>query len=140
MKLGEMFPGKYLSASDIDEDIIVTIEKVTTVQVVNEGRQEDKPAIAFRELDKMMVLNKTNATTIAKVLNSDDTDDWEGQRIGLFVATVEAFGKQQEAIRVKGRAPKPAAQAATASTRAQSRKDALTPPDAPPPLDDEPVW
>jgi hypothetical protein len=47
-------------------------------------------------------------------LYGQDTDDWMGKKIGLYVTEVEAFGKRGPAIRVKAKkivqpAPKPQA-------------------------------
>jgi hypothetical protein len=139
MKISKAFPSKYLAASDIEDDQIVTIKQFGHVEV-QDG--EEKPALWFEEFDKPMVLNPTNGKTIAKVLDADDTDDWIGRRIALFVAMVSFQGREVEAIRVKGRAPKGQAQAATASTRADERRRVLHPqePPPPPPIDDEPVW
>jgi hypothetical protein len=38
----------------------------------------------------------------------EETDDWMGKKIGLYVTEVEAFGKRGPAIRVKARKPKAA--------------------------------
>ena len=107
--INEMFAGKYLGAVDIDEDMDVTIIGESEVEVTNEGRKEMKFCLHFKELDKPMILNKTNAKAIAQVLGSANTEDWVGQRVTLYVATVDSFGKQVEAVRVKLRAPKAAA-------------------------------
>jgi len=51
----------------------------------------------------MLVLNKTNARTIAKVVGSPRYAEWVGKRITLVRADVEFAGDMVEAIRVKSR-------------------------------------
>lgn len=102
-KLNEMFPSNYLKAADIEDDTVVCIASVQQEQI----GEDDKYVLYFEELEKGLVLNKTNAESISQVLNSDDTDDWPGQQITLFTTTVTFNGKPTEAIRVKLRKPKP---------------------------------
>ena len=51
-----------------------------------------------------LVLNKTNAATIAD-LYSEETTNWAGKPITLFTTQVEFRGKQVRCIRVKMDAP-----------------------------------
>lgn len=75
--------------------------------MVGQGQQAQlKLVVEFDELSKALICNKTNATTIAKVLASDDTDDWPGQRIVLYVNDGVQFGGETvSAIRVRSKAP-----------------------------------
>jgi hypothetical protein len=133
MNLKQMFPGKYLGAIDLDSDIDVTIINISETEVTNEGQKEIKPIIMFKELDKPLILNKTNANKIAELLRSDETDDWIGKRVTLGVATVESFGKSTEAVRVRpklpqqrqaqGAAARPATGQSYGSPRPQQRQD-----------------
>lgn len=66
----------------------------------DEGREEEKPVLLFKGVEKGLVLNKTNATRIADQ-HGDETDLWVGKRITLTTESVTAFGKTQWAIRVK---------------------------------------
>lgn len=115
MNINSQFPSKFLSAKDIDEDVVVTIKRVKP-EDVGDG---EKPVLYLREFEKGLVLNKTNANTITDVLGTPETDEWEGERIGLFVTMVPFQGKNVEAIRVKGRRPK--TDAATAPERPARR-------------------
>jgi hypothetical protein len=121
MKLGDAFPGKWMTFSDLhDQDCVVTITNVET-QMVGQGQDAQLKLVAtFKEFDKPLVLNKTNATVIAKVLGSDDTDDWINKRVTLWPNHDVQFGNEiVSAIRVRSRAPqgngKPTSQAAPAS-------------------------
>ena len=102
MKANDVFPSKYLKAEELEEDLTVTIKAVELETLKNRetGRDEEKPAIHFREDVKALLCNKTNWTLIAKQ-HGDESDDWIGKQITLTVMDVEAFGDIVSAIRVK---------------------------------------
>lgn len=115
MKLNEAFPSAFFKASDFEDgDRTLTIKSVDLEEIGKGDDKSTKPVISFRGEDKKFVCNKTNATTIAKVLNSDDTDDWIGQRITLGQREVEFKGEQMMSVRVSLK--KPAAATAKPST------------------------
>jgi hypothetical protein len=115
MKIGKAFPSKFLSAGDIeDDDPVVTISEIKREKIGDDS----KIVVYFEEMDKGLVLNKTNATSISQVLNSDETNDWIGQKIGLFTTMVEFNGRQTEAIRVKLR---PVKEQASRTTKPPAR-------------------
>lgn len=106
MNVNDAFPSKYLKASDLPEHGTqsATIETVAIEEI---GKQKDrKPVIHFSDLDKGLVCNKTNAKTIAKVLGTEEFDDWSGKTIHLARAEVEFCGEMVESIRVRLRAGK----------------------------------
>ena len=75
-------------------------------QLVGQGEEaERKWVVYFNEVNKGLVLNKTNATSLAACLG-DDTDEWEGQRVVLYPTEVNFSGRMVEAIRVKEKATK----------------------------------
>lgn len=102
MKSTDVFPGKYLRAADLG-----TAEPVVTIREVKlETLGEDsKPVVYFEGKERGLVLNKTNFASIADITGEDDTDDWKGCKVKLFVAKVEFQGKRVPAIRVDD--PKP---------------------------------
>lgn len=105
MRVNELHPTKYLSAGDLNEEkIIVTIRTVEMEEVGNEDEKSDKPVLYFEEIEKGMVINKTNTSTIA-TLYGGDTDEWVGEKITLF-PTYTTFNKQNVAcIRVEPKRP-----------------------------------
>ncbi len=108
MNIEQAFPSKYLKAdTDIPEsgDLIVTIDSVASETMGQGEKASTKPIVYFREVDKGLVLNKTNATTIAK-LHGPETDNWPGKMVALFATEVDFQGKQTLAIRVRLKAPK----------------------------------
>lgn len=106
MKISEAFPSKYLSAADFEEgDETLTIKEIGIEEVGQGKDKEQKLFIEFKGKDKGLICNKTNANTIAKVLGSDDTDDWVGQRITLCRREVEFQGEPMWSIRVSLKKP-----------------------------------
>ena len=84
-RIGDMIQSKYLKQSDVPDPVIVTIQGVKQVNLAREGEREElKWIIKFREFDKCMVLNVTNLRVAAKVLNSEETNDWRGKEIILY--------------------------------------------------------
>lgn len=109
MKVGDYYGGNWLSHTDLGEldEAIVTIKDVTTADMEEEDGKEAKTklAVEFEQFDKALVLNKTNATTLVGLFG-DETDDWAGENVTLFIADVEWGGKMVSAIRIKPRQPK----------------------------------
>lgn len=137
-KLGDLFPSNYLKSSDFseEEDTIYTIKELKS-QTLGQGKDaEDKYVMYFDEVTKGMVLNKTNAKVIA-TLYGDDTDDWEGKKIALYLTEVEFNGETMLGIRVRKRTPKikSESKAAAVSTPAPGKAAAAAP--TPIPADDD---
>ena len=70
--------------------------------VIRGGRREEKPVIHLKGEDKMLVLNKTNAETIA-ALYGGETDDWRGKQLVIFPTDV-TFGRER-VLAIRMRAP-----------------------------------
>jgi len=68
------------------------------------GQEEEKYVLGFRETPKTLILNKTNARTIAK-LYGPETDGWNGQRIKIYSEEVRAFGETHNTVRVSPTIP-----------------------------------
>ena len=100
--MNEMFPSKYLSAGDLDDDgNVVTIEQVEEVTIKNRDTQRDekKWLVTFREFDKGLILNVTNGKSISKI-HGGESDDWIGEKIILYPTTTSFGGETRECIRV----------------------------------------
>ncbi len=106
MKISEAFPSQYLKADDLDgNNVTVTIKDIEHVEIGQ--KKEQKLAISFVGKKKMMILNKTNASIIAK-LHGDETEEWVGKRITLTARDVEFQGDVILALRVSLTKPAPA--------------------------------
>lgn len=122
-KLSDIYGGNYMKAEDIKDkgDINVTIEK-TSIMEQDDGKK--KVVLHFKNSEKTLPLNVTNANMVDELLGSDDTDEWEGRRICLYTCKVDFQGKRVLAIRIK---------AASAPRAAQPARTRQAPPPAPAP-------
>ena len=101
MRLNDMFPSKFLRASDLDGDTIVTIKSL----IKEEFQDGDKYVMYFFERGvKPWPLNKTNGKTIAGMYG-DKVDDWRGNPITLYSTEIDFRGEPTEAIRVRKEPP-----------------------------------
>lgn len=86
MNIHEVFPAKWIEPDDFAgkrftlEIIGVTLEEVFNRQT---NSKEKKLAVAFKGAKKRFLLNKTNASAIAEIVGSPDTDNWIGHSIVL---------------------------------------------------------
>lgn len=104
MKVSDMFPSKYLSASDLrGREVAVTIARIADDKMRDPktGREISKPVVYFERKKKGMVLNKTNAFTIAEILGEEDTDKWIGREIVLVPSQTMVAGTEKDCIRVR---------------------------------------
>ena len=105
MNINEIFPSKYVKAGDLGgRPVTVEIERMLVEKIGVPPKLEDKPVLYFKGAKKAMVLNRTNAMTIA-ALYSPETNNWAGNRITLYPTRVSAFGDTHEVIRVKPEIP-----------------------------------
>jgi hypothetical protein len=100
-KVSDVYSGAGLKADDDvpdleDGGLIVTI-KDAEIKDFDNGT---KIILKFKETDKDLILNKTNADTLTKMFESDDTDDWNGRKIKLYATDVSYQGKAMRGIRV----------------------------------------
>lgn len=105
MKVGEVYGGDWLRAEHIKERAPVTLQ-ITRVGMhefddrKNPGQKVKQITLGFRNTDKVLGLNWTNANVIMGMYG-DETDMWIGKPVTLEVRQVEAFGKYTDAIRVQ---------------------------------------
>lgn len=90
-----------------DGDQTMTIKTVGEEEMFDKdsGKKKKGLCIHFVEKDLPMVLNVTNATTIAEVVGSDRMKDWIGRKIIVGQSKIKAFGKESYAIRVRNKKP-----------------------------------
>lgn len=139
-----LFQTEFLAAVELKgRDVTLTIARVDMETLRREGDDDEdasserRPVVHFEEMQrrpkkdrKRLVLNVTNAKTIAK-LYGNATEDWTGKPITLYPTTCKAFGEVVECIRVRKQRP-------SAKTQRSSSKPANEPaPDREPGADDE---
>jgi hypothetical protein len=102
-KTSEMHESKFLKQSDIGAGALMTIESCDKHNVAKEGAEpEHKWCLSFAESDKPLVLNRTNIQLCERIFGSDDTDEWIGKQIVLYVdPNVSYAGELVGGIRVR---------------------------------------
>ena len=107
MRISAAFPSKYLKAADIPHGREVTcqIEDVRSEEM--EQSHDEKPVLYFAGKDKGLVMNVTNANSIADAYG-DDTEAWNGKTVIIFGTTTDFQGRSVACLRIripKGRSP-----------------------------------
>jgi len=99
MNINDVYPSKYLKASDLQgKEITVTMDRVEEESVGQDG--DTKPVLYFQGKQKGIVLNKTNSNNIMGAYGAE-TDNWSGKQIVLYSTYVDFAGKSVEAIRCR---------------------------------------
>lgn len=94
-------------ALDPGRDMILTIRSVNEETVIgSDGKKEQCMVMRFMEPVKPMILNTTNAKTIEKLTGTPYVEEWAGQKIQLYSASVKAFGETVDALRIRPFQPK----------------------------------
>ncbi len=105
--IAKMTPSNYLKTGDLVADGDSGEQDVTIVDVREEelmgdgGERKTKWVARFDELDRGLVLNKTNIKRLAELCGSDLSEDWTGKRVRLYTTTVAFRGEEVPAIRIK---------------------------------------
>lgn len=105
MKINEVYSssGGFLKAEDIGTaKPVVTIESIEmSTRDYNDGKGErSQLVVSFVGKEKKLGLNFTNASRLAELTGSDDSDDWIGRSIKLFVEKVKVGTEMKPSIRI----------------------------------------
>ncbi len=95
----EMYPSKWLRATDLNGPTLATIDHCE-VEPVGQGA-ERKPVLYFKDELKPLILKKTTFSAVARILDRDDSDFWGGGRIELFVTDVPYRDEIYSVIRIR---------------------------------------
>ncbi len=105
----KQFNYEYLGSYSLDgkKEAVVTVNRLAQEKVTGQqGRKEDCFVVYFKEFDKGMILNRTNARAIEKVAGSGLIEDWVGVQVTLYVEKgVKAFGDVVDALRIRDKKP-----------------------------------
>lgn len=107
-----LYPSEFVKAGDLRGlDVTQTIGVVKKENLKTSDGEKCAVVIEFAEQmrkppseRKRLVLNKTNAKTIA-AMYGPIADQWVGRRITLYPTTCMAFGKEVECIRIRPTVP-----------------------------------
>jgi hypothetical protein len=104
MNVGEMFPSKYASGSDLKgRPVTLTICKVVSekMRVNAQAPEESRYVCYFDGAIRGVVLGKTLANQIAQAINESDTDHWPGKMVVLYPENMLVGGIERVAIRAR---------------------------------------
>lgn len=81
MTIDDLFPSRFIKSADIgDTDMVLTISKVEIEDLGYGDAKDTKPVVYFQEIEKGLVLNKTNGETIVK-LYGREIAGWSGKKL-----------------------------------------------------------
>jgi len=101
-KRDDVFPSKYLKASDLKGNIVVVIESADEEPLkVLDGKEQTKTVLYFKGAKKGLPLNLTNWDAVAAITGEDDSDQWPGHRIEIYPTTTTMQGKPVDCIRIR---------------------------------------
>lgn len=99
----------YLGSHNLEkgEELLVTIQKFEGEEpVMNKETSQKVPKMVlyFKEEVPKMIMNITNGNTLT-ALYGPHPEDWIAKQIQIFATPVKAFGKVQDALRIRDVAP-----------------------------------
>jgi hypothetical protein len=103
MKRDDLFPSKYLRASDLAGKPAAVVIATTTSEDLKDmsGKTVSKLVVTFKDRKKALVMNRTNYDAVAD-LHGEETDNWPGKSIELYPTKTSMGGKTMDCIRIRG--------------------------------------
>lgn len=106
MRLRDHITSRFLRTEDIEKSQVVTIDRCE-LESMQEG-EKPKPILYFRELQKGLVINKTNEGALREIFGTDDTDVFMGKKVTLYNdKNVMYRGQRTGGLRVREYYPPP---------------------------------
>lgn len=102
-----LFPHDLLGAHNLNEgeELVVTIKAIKIEKVTGtNGEESNLPVVHFSGKVPKMVLNKTNAKTIAK-MHGNEYEAWVGKAVQIYATKTRAFGEMVDALRIRDKVP-----------------------------------
>ena len=99
----KFFPSKWLRAANVTEPVNVTISETGEERFEDDSEADIRPWVDFDELEKPLVLNKTNFKAIEEITGSENMNEWAGNVVNLYVVKVSYKKDVFDAIRVRPR-------------------------------------
>ena len=103
MKVSDIYTSKYFKATDVPSTgvtyIIERAFREEMKETTPDGEKIYKPAVKFKGIRKVLILNATNAETVT-LAYGDEMDDWVGKALTLRLEPTRYQGKPTKGIRV----------------------------------------
>ncbi len=101
MKTTDLFPSKYVKASDLEGGPKTVVIRELLVEEIGQGKSaEPKGVLNFSDFEKGLVLNVTNCRTIEDAYGTE-SDNWSGKSVELFSTETDFQGKRVPCVRVR---------------------------------------
>lgn len=116
---------EYLGSHNLEtgEEMLLTIEKFEGEETVKTAEGEKvKQVLYFNEDVPKMIINITNGNTLAS-LYGPHPENWIGKQIQVYAASVKAFGKTQDALRIRDFVPRISVDVASFAAKLDAAKD-----------------
>jgi len=97
MDMNNVFPSKYLKASDLQGHKIKLVISSITMEKLGD---DEKPCMFFEGKDKGVILNKTKAGILSSSF-SPESDGWIGKEIFLYPTKVNFQGQMVDSIGIE---------------------------------------
>jgi hypothetical protein len=102
MKLSDAFPSKYLKPINVPEPTVATIKTAAEENIKGlDGKEQRKIVLYFSKKLPPLPLNRTNFESIMDICGSDDSDDFHGTKIELFVTKVQGPNGMTDGVRIR---------------------------------------
>ncbi len=104
LSFDELYPGTYIKAGEFKGKAATLTIKTVTRKLISDGSGTEEPAVivAFEELEKLWVMNKTCAVCL-RAMWGDDSGEWVGHAVTLHpVDDTSGLSESGKCIRVKG--------------------------------------
>jgi len=98
----------YLGSHNLEpgEEMLLTIDAfVGDEKVKTADGEKEKQVLYFKEDVPKMIMNITNGNTLTQLYGSHP-EGWVGKQIQIYATPVKAFGKTQDALRIRDFIPK----------------------------------
>jgi hypothetical protein len=86
VNIRDIFPSAWVSAEDLGNkkfELEIATVSMEPVHDPTTNREVKKLVVAFVGAKKRLIVNKTQALSLANITGSDETDEWAGKRVAL---------------------------------------------------------
>ena len=101
MKASELFPSTYLNAKSAGQyngkTLTIFEVKVEHIPGRDGAEGQDKLALGFEGVEKLMIVNRINYQTLVECFG-DETDDWKMKKVVLGIVRIPFNGKPTPSI------------------------------------------
>jgi hypothetical protein len=93
------FGGRFLTAENIDQPFVGTIERIEDMEMQEDGgRIKKRPVVFFEGYERAAVLNATRYHFLTELMGSRGTDDWIGKQVGVRKGKTSYAGKRLDCV------------------------------------------